>query len=88
MSSDEPARQVHPFEFHLTEAEYRLFERAANAWNCSIRDFLLDAALEKAIAVTEEDVSSHLATVTSDELHPPLEPAPETQSLTGASANN
>ena len=88
MRSEEPARQVHPFEFHLTEAEYRLFERAAEAWHCSIQDFLLDAALEKAIAVTEEDVSSHLATVTSDELHPPLEPAPETHTIDGPPAKN
>lgn len=76
MSSEEPARQAHHFEFNLTEDEYRLIERAAEAWHCSIRDFLLDAALEKAISVTEEDVSYHLATVTSDEFTPPLELEP------------
>ncbi len=88
MSTEESSRQAHPFEFYLTEDEYRLFARAAKAWNCSIQDFFLDAALEKAIAVTEEDVSSHLATVTSDELNPALEPAPQTQTLGSAPAKN
>lgn len=63
-------RQAHPFELNLNEDEYRLIERAAVAWQLSITDFLVEAALEKAIAITEEDVSSHLATVTSDEIHP------------------
>lgn len=73
MSNEIPPRQVHPFEFQLSEDEYRLIERAAAAWKLSVTDFMLDAALEKAIAITEEDVSSHLATVTTDELIPEAE---------------
>lgn len=73
MNDDVEPRQAHPFEFRLSEAEYRLMERAAREWNLSVTDFILDAALEKAIAITEEDVSSHLATVTSDELVPEAE---------------
>jgi len=63
-------RQAHDFELHLNDDEYRLIERAAAAWQLSVTDFLVEAALEKAIAITEEDVSSHLATVTSDEIQP------------------
>ena len=61
-------RQARDFALHLNDDEYRLIERAAEAWQLSVTDFLVEAALEKAIAVTEEDVSSHLATVTSDEV--------------------
>lgn len=68
-NADSLARQVHAFELQLSDDEYRLIERAAQAWQLSLTDFLVEAVLEKAIAVTEEDVSSHLATVTSDEVH-------------------
>lgn len=73
MNNENAPRQVHPFEFQLSEDEYRLIARAAAAWKLSVTDFMLDAALEKAIAITEEDVSCHLATVTSDELLPEAE---------------
>lgn len=63
-------RQARDFELHLNDNEYLLIERAAAAWQLSVTDFLVEAALEKAIAITEEDVSSHLATVTSDEIQP------------------
>lgn len=68
MNQESAPRQAHPLECQLSEDEFRLIERAAMAWNLSVADFILDAALEKAIAITEEDVSSHLATVTHDEL--------------------
>lgn len=85
--SPHSSRQAHPFHLNLSDAEYSLIERAARAWNLSITEFLVEVALDKAIAITEEDVSSHLATVTSDEIHPHPEPPPLAEAIANQPQN-